>query len=219
MARMPRVVIPGYPHHITQRGNRRQTTFFSEDDYAEYLQLLAAAKTKAEVSIWAYCLMPNHVHLVVVPEREDSLIALFKNAHRKYSRLINRRNGWTGHLWQERFNSVVMDERHLLTAVRYIELNPVRAGLCAKPQAWAWSSVHAHLQSTDDSIVTVQPMLERISDWTEYLATPANESELEKIRSHQSTGRPVGSDDFILRLEKLTGRRLRRMAPGRKKKN
>lgn len=130
MARMARLVVPGYPHHVTQRGNRRQKTFFSIDDYASYIKLLAAAKSKAGVEVWAYCLMPNHVHLVVVPKTESSLAALFSDAHRRYTRRINAREGWKGHLWQERFHSSVMDENYLLSTVRYVELNPVRARLC-----------------------------------------------------------------------------------------
>jgi putative transposase len=134
MARMPRVVVPEYPHHVTQRGARRQRTFFSAADYKTYLQLLAAAKADAGAEFWAYCLMPNHVHHVIVPSRQDSLAALFSAAHRRYTRHINFREDWRGHLWQERFHSFVMDERYLMATVRYVELNPVRAGLCEQPQ-------------------------------------------------------------------------------------
>src|SRR5210317_374899 len=130
MARMPRLVIPHYPHHVTQRGVRRQKTFFSDADYKTYLDLLATAKDGVGADIWAYCLMPNHVHHVIVPGKEDSLAALFSDAHRRYTRRINFREGWRGHLWQERFHSFVMDERHLNATVRYVELNPVAAGLC-----------------------------------------------------------------------------------------
>jgi len=216
MARMARVVIPNYPHHVTQRGNRRQQTFFSETDYQTYLNLLAKAKRKANIEVWAYCLMPSHVHLVVVPEHKDSLSAFFSDAHRRYARLINDREGWCGHLWQERFHSFVMDERYLLTTVRYTELNPVRAGLCDRPELWKWSSVHAHLKRKDDALVNVNPMLQRIGDWPKYLQTSDSDSQLATIRKHAKTGRPIGSKDFLSGLEQLTGRSLSKGKPGPK---
>ena len=111
-------------------------TFFSSADYRAYLALFSQKKADAGVAVWAYCLMPNHVHLVVVPEREDSLAQLFRFTHLRYTRRINVREEWRGHLWQERFHSCVLDEHHLLATVRYVELNPVRAGLCAAPMDW-----------------------------------------------------------------------------------
>ena len=217
MPRMARLVVPGYPHHITQRGNRRQRVFFTDDDYHKYIDLLARAMKKAGVILWAYCLMPNHVHLVAVPEREDSLAALFGDAHRRYTRMINRREGWKGHLWQERFFSSPMDEKHLLATVRYTELNPLRAGLCRKPTDWRWSSVHAHMRACDDALVTVAPMLELIQDWPRYLAMEESATMLDDIRQHQRTGRPLGDKAFIDELERVTGRRLHKARPGRKK--
>ncbi|SFG55387.1 transposase [Neptunomonas qingdaonensis] len=127
MARMARMVIPNYPHHITQRGNRRQETFFIDDDYQAYISLLSNAKKQAGIDVWAYCLMPNHVDLAVVPEHKDSLAVFFRAALRQYTRHIKFREGWRGHLWQERFHSFVMDETYLLATVKYVELNPVKA--------------------------------------------------------------------------------------------
>jgi putative transposase len=216
MARMPRLVVPGYPHHVTQRGNRRQQTFFSEEDYHAYIQLLTDARDAADVQIWSYCLMPNHVHLVVVPTRPDSLADLFKEAHRRYTRLINTREGWRGHLWQERFHSFVMDEQHLLAAVRYVELNPVRAKLCRRAEHWVWSSALAHLNGTDDALVTVAPMLERISNWANYLDTTESAERLDALRGYSRTGRPAGNGAFIQKLSSLTGRELRKGKPGPK---
>ena len=115
---MPRLVVPGHPHHVTQRGNRRQKTFFHAEDYLAYLEFIAAAKPKAGFDIWAYCLMSNHVHFVIVPQYKDSLALLFKEVHRRYTRKINFRENWRGHLWQERFHSFVMDEPHLDATVR-----------------------------------------------------------------------------------------------------
>ena len=216
MARMPRLVVPGYPHHVTQRGNRRMKTFFSSDDYRAYLALLAEAKSEAGVAVWAYCLMPNHVHLVVVPEEKDSLARLFRYVHRHYSRRINFRENWKGHLWQERFHSFVMDERYLLATVRYTELNPVRAALCARAQDWPWSSARAHFVGWDDAVVSVQPMLDRVADWQSYLSTSASDEEAGSIRTCASTGRPAGDEAFVDQLEALTGRKLKKRAPGRK---
>lgn len=216
MARMPRLVVPGYPHHVTQRGNRRMKTFFCSEDYRYYLELLNTARERAGVMVWAYCLMPNHVHLVVVPEEQRSLAELFRFVHRHYSRYVNFRENWRGHLWQERFHSFVMDERYLLATVRYTELNPVRAGLCVKPEDWPWSSARAHLTGRDDAVVSVQPMLERVDDWLCYLSDNVGLAELERIRRCARTGRPAGDSDFLDHLETLTGRRLRKQKPGPK---
>jgi putative transposase len=191
-------------------------TFFNNGDYSAYLELLAEAKTKAGVSVWAYCLMPNHVHLVVVPQYEDSLARLFRFVHRQYSRRINFREKWKGHLWQERFHSFVMDERYLLATVRYTELNPIRARLCSEPSDWPWSSARAHFAGRDNSVVTVQPMLARVADWDAYLSPGERDEETADIRGHAGTGRPAGQDQFVEHLEALTGRDLRRKKPGPK---
>jgi len=212
---MARVVIPGYPHHVTQRGNRRQTVFFSDEDYLHYVDLLAEYTALSETEVWAYCLMPNHVHLVMVPKHEDGLRAALGEAHRRYTRRINFRNGWRGHLWQERFHSFVMDERYLVATVRYVELNPVKAQLCREPGDWPWSSARAHLEGKDDRLVNVGPMLERVGDWSHYLAGDPVASD-EVIERHTRTGRPLGSGAFVERLETATGRSLAPKRPGRR---
>ena len=214
MARMARLVAPGYPHHAIQRGNRRQTTFFNESDYRRYFELLVESKARSGIEILAYCFMPNHVHLVVVPEHDDSLRQFFSESHRQYTRRINSRFNWRGHLWQERFHSFVMSENHLLMAVRYIEQNPVRARLCEAPDQWRWSSVHAHLRRQDDDLVSVSPMLDRIANWTTYLQTE-HSTEAEIIRTYTKTGRPSDEESFLNRLELLTGRDLHRKRMGR----
>jgi putative transposase len=150
MARIARVVVPGYPHHVTQRGSRRQATFFREKDYQNYLTLMAQWCRRQRVSIWAYCLMPNHVHLVAVPETAEGLARAIGQAHRQHALMVNAREGWSGHLWQERFASFVMDESYLMAAVRYVELNPVRAGLTPFAEDYPWSSARAHLHLADD---------------------------------------------------------------------
>jgi len=214
MARMPRVVVPSFPHHVTQRGNRRQKTFFGVDDYLYYIELLSEFSKLAETEIWAYCLMPNHVHFVMVPKHEDGLRAALGEAHRRYTRHINFRHGWRGHLWQERFHSFLMDEQYLMATVRYVEMNPVAAGLCESPWDWRFSSARAHLERKDDTLVRVQPMLERVCDWRAYLANSAARDDEEQIRKHTRTGRPLGTVEFIHKIENLTGETLVAKRPG-----
>jgi len=218
MARIARVVVPGIPHHVTQRGNRRMDTFFSEADYREYLSLMAEWCNRCKVQVLAYCLMTNHVHLIVVPESTDGLRRAIGEAHRRYSRYINFQKGWTGHLWQGRFGSFPMDEQYLITAARYIELNPIKAGIVKKPEDYKWSSAKAHLQGENDILVEVEPLLSIIPDWQELLSGDLSVEEYEILRRHERSGRPLGSDGFTVRLEKLTSRVLRRKKPGPKKR-
>jgi len=219
MARIARVVAEGMPHHITQRGNRRQKTFFSDEDYAAYIDLMAQWCRKYAVDIWAYCLMPNHIHLVAVPEKKENLRLAIGEAHRRYTRRINFREGWRGHFWQERFSSFVMDEHYLLACTRYIENNPVRAKLVAMPEQWPWSSAAAHMSGRNDQRVNVEPLLSMINgDWRDFLAGSTSSGELDKIRKHGRTGRPLGSPSFVSQLEHTLGRSLTPRKPGRKPK-
>lgn len=218
MARIARVVIPGIPHHITQRGNRRLETFFSESDYREYLYLMAEWCNRCKVQVWAYCLMPNHVHLIAVPESEDGLYRAIGEAHRRYTRYINFQKEWKGHLWQGRFASFPMDETYLLATARYIELNPVKAGMVKRPEEYRWSSARAHLQGEDDILVKAAPLLAILGNWQELLASDLTEQEYEKLRRHERSGRPLGDDNFLSRLEKMTTRVLRKQRPGPKTK-
>jgi putative transposase len=215
---MARVVVPGYPHHLTQRGNRRQRTFFRKDDYQAYRELMAEWCGQCGVEVWAYCLMPNHVHLIAVPESEDGLRRAVGEAHRRYTRRVNFREGWRGHLWQGRFASFVMDEYYLLACARYIERNPVRAGLCRRPQDYPWSSAAAHLGGKDDRLVTVKPLLDLVPRWAEHLSADPAEEVIRQLRRSESTGRPAGSERFVKRLERTVGRVLHPGRPGRKRK-
>ncbi len=209
MARLPRLVLPGYPYHVTQRGNRRQQTFFEDGDYALYRDLLAEAAERAGAEIWCYCLMPNHVHLVIVPSDEDGLRRTFADAHRRYTGFINARHRWTGHLWQGRFGAVVMDEAHLAHAVRYVSLNPVRASLVDRAAGWRWSSVAAHLSGKDDALVRVAPVLERYGDFAAFLGVSDDCADAWRaLRRSETTGRPLGDPDWIADLERRTGRSL-----------
>ncbi len=159
------MIAPGMPHHVTQRANRRQQTFFGEEDYQHYLELMSQFCRAEQVAIWAYCLMPNHVHLIVVPQSAESLRRAIGEAHRRYTRRINFREGWRGCLRQGRFASFVMDKDHLLTAARYVELNPVRAGLVHAPSRYRWSSAAAHLKGRDDALVQIAPLLQMAPHW------------------------------------------------------
>ncbi len=206
MARLARLVVPGLPHHVTQRGNRRERVFFEDDDYRAYLALISAAARKSGTEIWAYCLMPNHVHFIMTPSVEDGLRQTFAEAHRRYTGRINARFQQTGHLWQGRFSSVVIDERHLFAAARYVPMNPVRAGLTARAADWPWSSVHAHLAKRDDGVVAVAPILERTGDFAAFLDEDADQPAIEALRLAKSTGRPVGAADWVARLEAETNR-------------
>ena len=216
MARIARLVVPGSPHHVTQRGNRRETTFFEEADYRFYRDLLVEASAKAETEIWAYCLMPNHVHLILVPRSADGLRRSLAELHRRYTTHINARHGWTGHLWQGRFGSVAMDEDHLIAAARYVSLNPVRARLVPRAQDWPWSSVRAHLAGGDDGVVKTAPLLRRIGDFAAFLdATVDEDAAFGPLRRAEKTGRPVGEEAWIRQLEREARRPLapRRRGP------
>jgi putative transposase len=219
MARTARLVVPGYPHHVTQRGNRRQTTFFSAADYRRYVAEIASAKSDAGVDVLAWCLMPNHVHFVVVPQRLNSLSSLFSIAHRRYTRYVNSRAEWRGHLWQERFHSCVLDQHHLLATVRYVELNPVTARICHRPEDWPWSSAQVHLNGGDDSLTIVSSMLEQVTDWRTFLESSMPESTIDRLRKHSRTGRPLGDSQFIEGLEQRLRRPLSPGRRGRKKVN
>jgi len=217
MARMARVVIPTIPHHITQRGVRRMETFFDDEDYEMYLSLMREWCISSGIEIWAYCLMPNHVHLIAVPESEKSLAHGIGEAHRRYTRYINFKKSCKGYLWQGRFASFPMDEAYLLNSVRYVELNPVRAKLVKYAEDYRWSSAKAHLDGQDDVLVKVQPMLERVANWSELLSN-GEQNMFDNLRMHERTGRPLGCDDFIDRMSLLTGRELGKQKPGPRRK-
>lgn len=216
MARLARVVAPGLPHHVTQRGNRRQQTFFNDGDYAAYRELVAEGCEAAGVAVWGYCLMPNHVHLILVPSSEDGLRRALAEAHRRYSRRVNQREGWTGYLWQGRFASAVMDDAYLMACARYVELNPVRARLAERAEDWPWSSARAHLAGRDDGLVSVAPLLAGEPDWPAFLAQGLDPAEHRALQSAERTGRPLGSEAFLARLEADLNRPLAKRKPGPK---
>ncbi len=217
MARLSRITVPGLPHHVTQRGNRRQPLFAEPGDYALYRNLLAERCRANGVACWAYCLMPNHVQLVLVPADADALSRAVGEAHRRFTAFVNARARTTGHLFQARFTSFAMDDAHFLNALRYLAFNPVRAGLAASPEAWPWSSVRAHLQGRDDALVQVGPALERAPRFADLPDLSLDEqAALDGFETRSPNGRPLGAADFIAMVEKRLGRKVRPGRRGRK---
>jgi putative transposase len=208
MSRLPRVVVPGYPHHIVQRGNRRQTVFFQDQDRRFYLHLLRKYGSDAGITFWAYCLMGNHVHLIAVPRNVDSFSKGLGKAHWKYTMSVNLREDWRGFLWQGRFFSCPLDEHHLITATKYILFNPVRAAIVKRPDEYHWSSARAHLKEADDPLISDGDLSAEIVNWRSFLSVPPLESDMESIREHTKTGRPLGGEAFVRKLEAITGRTL-----------
>ncbi len=221
MPRLARVVAVGLPHHITQRGNYRQRVFCSESDRITYLGLISEYCKPARLRLIGYCLMTNHVHLIAVPEREDSLARGLGQAHCRYAHCVNARQRSTGHLWQNRFYSTVMDEAHLLSAMRYVERNPVRAGMVADAAEYHWSSAIAHLTGLDETGSLDLPYwAARVSreEWRGELGVPEEPEELAAIRTQTTTGRPLGSKDFVAELGRKMRRVLEPRAVGRPRK-
>ena len=213
MARLARAVVPDHPHHVTQPGNGRARTFFGDLDYALYRDLLAANCRAAGVEVWAWCLMPNHVHLILVPSDPDGLRRALARVHRHYAGIIQARRKRRGHFWQGRFGAVAMDGAHLAAALRYVSLNPVRARLVQRAQDWRWSSARAHLRGKDDGITALAPINDRFPRFADLLASEPETDLFERLRAAESIGRPLGDTRFLASLERRTGRSLR---PGKR---
>lgn len=219
MARLARAVFPGVPHHVTQRGNGRAQTFFSAADYRLYRDLLAEHAAGAGVEVWSWVLMPNHVHLILVPPDEDALRRVLAPVHRSYAGRVHARLKRTGHFWQGRFGCVAMDEAHLGAALRYVALNPVRAGLVRRAADWPWSSARVHLgQAGEDGLTVREPILSRYPDFAALIAVGEDEALSMRLRKAETIGRPLGDRAFLEDLEKQTGRRLQPAKRGRKPK-
>ncbi|MCW3847695.1 transposase [Sphingomonas sp. LB-2] len=217
MARLARAVFPGLPHHVTQRGNGRTQTFFCDEDYALYRDLLAEHCLAAGVDIWAWVLMPNHVHLVLVPSDADGIRRALAAVHRRYAGHIHARLRRTGHFWQGRFGCVAMDETHLGAALRYVALNPVRARLVDRAADWAWSSARVHLGEHEDGVTDPEPVRTRYPDFAALLAAGEDAELSMRLRKAESIGRPLGDASFITGLEATSGRKLEAARRGRKR--
>jgi len=273
MPRVARIVIPGCPHHITQRGNNRQDVFFVDGDRVRYLEILAEQSERFGLTVDGYCLMTNHVHLVATPAGPESLAKAVGRTHWLYTQYVNRLHGRCGHLWQNRFYSCTLDETHFWPAMVYVERNPVRAKRVRRAWEYPWSSAAAHCgvaasRGTADGGGTAATggdaaatggdagcvraskagtgtssacglrasqspfsppaglldlaawanMLPPDGTWRDSLAEPTDEALAAKLRLWTHRGRPLGSDRFVAKLERLVGRRLRPLPVGRPKK-
>ncbi len=220
MARLARIIIPGVPHHITQRGNGRQRVFFSNEDYGLYRDLLQTHCAANGVEVWAWCLMPNHTHLLLVPQEKDGIRAALSKVHRIYAGHIHARLKRTSHFWQGRFGSVALDEDDLLNAFRYIGLNPVRARLCAQGGNWPWASSHVYIEAVEDGVTAKGPMLSRYPD----MRALFEHSQIyycaafERLRKAETIGRPLGNKTFLDTIEATTGRDIKPAKRGPKAK-
>ena len=214
--RIARVVVPGLPHHVTQRGNRRERIFFEDGDYALYRDWLGQSCRRFGVEVWAYCQLPNHVHLILTPEDGEGLALALSRTHRLYAGFVNARARQTGHLFQGRFGSVALDEDHLMNAARYVALNPVRAGLAPRAEDWPHSSVRAHLAGRDDGLVKVKPLLDRAPRFADLLEGEPDAVAFAPIRRSELIGRPLGSAAFVAAIERSLGRVLALGKRGRK---
>ena len=219
MPRVPRNVWPDIPHHVTQRGNRRTQVFFSDADYRTYLAWMHGDARRYGLEVLAYCLMSNHVHLVAVPTNRRSFELALRHLHMRYAQRINRRHGWKGHLWQGRFFASALDESYFWCAVRYVERNPVKAGLVGRAEDYPWSSARAHCEGAWDPLLSMNPrwsqVLSRVSDWSSWLAAGDSAADVETLRTHTRRGLPCGSRNFIESLEDRAGRPLALRPRGR----
>ncbi len=211
---MRRTTIPGMPHHIIHRGLHGRKPFLINDDYAVYLEILSGCTRRHGLEIWSYCLMPDHVHFIGIPDEKNSLSNCLRAAHSRYTKYINHRINTCGQLWQGRYASHLLDEQYLIACARYIEINPVKRDYVAQPEDWQWSSARAHIMKSDDALVHARPLLERVDrEWQDFLAETRPENEADLFYLHEKNGRPLGSDAFLAMVEKrqygsLSGNRL-----------
>lgn len=222
MPRTARLVVVGYPHHITQRGNYKQKIFSNETDLRKYLSFIKYESKQYSLDLLAYCLMPNHVHFIGVPKREDSMGNVFKYAHMKYAQYYNKKMGLCGHLFQGRFYSCVMDELHTLACARYIERNPTRAKITKKPHLYNFSSAKIHCGMEKSDILGVNRLFDYIQEnqetWKDFIGMPDDSGRLKNIRQKTLAGRPLGTNSFVEKLEKRLGKSLKVRPKGRPKK-
>jgi len=220
MPRVARIVITGNEHHVTQRGNNRQAVFFTEDDYRAYLGFLKEQAALRSLRIVAYCLMPNHVHLVAIPPDASSLAKAVGCTHCLYAQHINRLHGRSGHLWQNRFHSCVLGDSHLANAMIYVERNPARARMVRRAWLYPWSSAAAHVTGSDPTgILDLAAWRIRPADWRQLLQQREDGAFLSAIRTQTCTGRPLATDSTLSKLEALLNKRLRPLPIGRPRKS
>ncbi len=222
MPRLARSVFPDIPHHVTQRGNRQENVFFCDEDRIIYLEWLHNYCQKWSVDVLAYCLMTNHVHLILKPSTEDGLQRVLKPLHMRYAQRVNKAKGWKGHLWQGRFFSSPLDDAYTWSAIRYVERNPVVAGMVKKAEDYPWSSAAAHCGLDENTLLTpISDIGSPITTdhWSNWLRRPEDEKTIKVLRRNITKGIPCGSDGFITRLEKLVNRHLTYQPQGRPVRN
>ena len=217
--RLARVVAEGVVHHITQRGNARRTVFDSDADRLVYLDLLRRDAALHRCSLVGYCLMSNHVHLMVVPHRADSIAQALWHTHGRYAAYLNARQGKVGHVWQGRYYSCPLDHGHLWTALRYVECNPVRAGMATLAEQYPWSSAAAHCAGAERHAFLDLDFWRAEwngPSWQEFLSNDTgHDSDAEQIRSNTHTGRPLGAEAFVRWMEQKLHRPLAPRKGGR----
>ncbi len=193
----------GLPHHVVQRGLQGRQTFMDNDDYAAYLKIMTECSLRHGVDVWAYCLMPDHVHLIAVPREKNSLSICLRAAHGRYTKYINQRTGNRGQFWQGQYSSHLLDEQYLIACARYIEINPVKREYVGQPEDWQWSSAQAHIMNCDDPLVQTEYLLERVEmEWQDFLAETRPAEEADLFYLHEKSGLPLGSDGFLAMVEK-----------------
>jgi putative transposase len=218
MPRESRVVCAHYPYHVTQRGNYRQDVFDDDEDREIYMRFFMEYKKKFKVKLFAYCLMDNHVHFIVEPSTEDGLAKLFSVVHMRYSKHYNKKKGSRGLLWQGRFFSCPLDVEHLYEAIRYVELNPIRAHLVNRLDSYDWSSLKFHLKGKGLHPVDSISKYLQIDDWRAYLKEKVREDILSMVKERTKANRPAGSSSFISKLESISGKKVNLTPKGRPKK-
>jgi len=207
MPRIARIIGVGYPHHIVQRGNNREKVFLDRGDYERYLSFLSKYSEEREAAVLAYCLMPNHIHLLVRPSKVEALPKMMQGITLSYSKYFNGENGRTGRLWECRYYSTVVDgDSYLWSVSKYIENNPVRAGMVKRPEDYLYSSAKAHILEKKDPLLK-EPLFDK-SEVNEYRRFVRSEQErivIEEIRKQTRSGKPLGGAEFLLTLSERLG--------------
>lgn len=221
MPRIGRAVAAGFPHHVIHRGNNREDVFFEKEDRKQYLSLLKKYAAKWTSPITAYCLMTNHVHFLTKPGSDESLYKMMQGLTLCYTQYINRIYGRTGRLWESRYHSCIVDhEKYLWAVARYIEQNPVRAGMIEKAEDYPYSSARAHVKGSDDDVLGADLFTnDQRQDYILLLQTDLPGKEIERLRYATKTGRPFGNERFLVEMENKLERRLLQRPKGRPRGN
>lgn len=220
MPRIARIVIPEIPYHITTRGNRRQDVFFTPDDQTNFLNWLKQYSLLHELDILAYCLMTNHIHLVAIPRTINSMARTLHVTKGRHTQLVNRMNGWSGVLWQGRYFSSALDDAHLWACIRYVEQNPVRAGIVNHAEEYIWSSASCHCGLRADPVLVSSGRFSgELEDWSKTLGEILDPKMVERIRKRTHTGTPCGSEKFVEKISRLSNREIKVRERGRPRKS